>query len=417
MKKLLAVLLALMFVVTTNAYAKGKSKPAPKAENFKEMFSKGTAYGQFKTAWFVKDFDNEARTDFDTFTVGGNLHFRTAAWQGISAGVGFYTVQDFGVNNDNDPVYPALFPSDGDGVSALGEYYINFKISKTDIKIGAQELITPWFKRYDIQRVIPRTHEAIYIKSKEIEDFEIILGHAFREKDNVSDEFVEMSDLVGGVPDDADEGVTWGELKYTGIKGLRLWGAYHQWHNIFENYFFDALYNHKINNDVKLFGNFRYACQDAVGDELALWDVDSYMVGGKLGIEFFGATLAGLYSTNGDNNLAPWRAGMSLLNIMQVTPAFRAEEDSYRIDFEYKLSKIFKPLKGLKLGVSYGIFDTPDSGNNASEDKTEFDIDLKYQVPFKKGLHLRLRYANVDGDYTNSRVDQEDYRFFLVYSF
>jgi len=78
---------------------------------------------------------------------------------------------------------------------------------------------------------------------------------------------------------------------------------------------------------------------------------------------------------------------------------------------------IFQPCQDITFG--YGIFDSPDVGEkNASEDRTEFDINFRYKIPGPlKGLDLRLRYASINGDYNNSLNDWEDYRFILNYRF
>ncbi len=422
MKRLSVIILAMMFVFTTNVYAKGKSKPAPKAENFKEMFSKGTAYGQFRTRWYTRNFDIESRNDWNTFAVGGELHAQTAPLAGLSLGVGFYTIQDSGINNDDDGIYPFMMDKDANNhpvsTTSLGEYFINYKISKTNIRIGAQELVTAWLKKWDL-RMAPKTHEAIYIKSREFKDLEISLGHAFREKDNQVANFEPISQSFKGVADDVDKGVTWGELKYNGIKGLKTWVAYHHFHDIFSNIFLNAQYDYEINDNVKWFAVLRYDIQEGVGDELSVGEgFDTHFYGGRLGFEYHGATLTGHYSTMDDDNLAALR-GHSKIIQMQVFGNRRADEDAYLVELEYKLHKLYKPLKGMKIKVGYGSFDTPDQGEtNASEDITEFDIDFKYKIPGPlKGLDLRLRYANVNGDNDNSKNDFEDFQFWLTYNF
>lgn len=420
-KRVLVVFLALMFVLTTNVYAKGKGEPPPKAESFNEMFSKGKAYGQFRTRWFARNFDKESTTDWDTFAVGGELHAQTAPWAGVSLGLGFYTIQDFGVNSDGG-VYNHLMAKDASGnaeaTTALGEYFINYNISKTNIKIGAQELVTAWLKKWDA-RLVPKTHEAIYIKSKEFKDWELSLGYAFREKDNVSEEFIPISQAFRGVSEDIDEGVAWGEVKYNGIKGLKTWLAYHYFQEIFSNAFLDAQYNYAFNDDVKWFAVLRGASQTGVGDELSVGEgFDTYFYGGRLGFEYHGATLTGHYSTMGDDNLAFLRGNTKIIQ-MQFYGNVKAEENAYEIELEYKLHKIIKQLRGMKIKFSYGYFDSPDAGEyNAAEDMKEFDVDLKYKLPGPlKQWDLRLRYAHVDGDFDNSLKDFDDFRLILNYTF
>ncbi len=418
-KRVLAGSLALMFVLTTSAYAQGKGEPPPKAESFTEMFSKGKAYGQFRTRWFAKDFDKESATDPNTFAVGGSLHGQTAPWGGFSLGVGFYTVQGLGVNSDDDGVYTFLMAKDSNGnaenTTALGEYFINYNISKTFIKIGAQELRTAWLDIWDA-RLDPKTHEAILIKSKEFKDWDLSLGYASNERNNASEEFIPISQTFKGVPDDLDKGVGWGEVKYNGIKGLKAWLAYHYFDDVFSNAFLDVKYNYAFNDDMKLFAVLRGAKQDGVGD--GVWeDHDTYMYGGRLGFEFHGATLTGMYSTVGDDNLAGARIFNRIIQ-MQGLGNKTAEEDAYLFALEYKLHKIAQQLRGMKIKLSYGIFDSPDQGANLSKDATEFDIDFQYKLPGPlNNWDLRLRYAHANGDAEDSLLDFDDYRFYLTYKF
>jgi len=92
---------------------------------------------------------NYAGTTKDTqdFAIGGKLHYQTATLNNFSAGISLYTSQGLGLNNNSKGVY-GLLAADSLGshesYTSLGEYYVQGQWDKALLKIGAQELSTPW---------------------------------------------------------------------------------------------------------------------------------------------------------------------------------------------------------------------------------------------------------------------------------
>lgn len=418
--------MVLFFCCPLTVIAKSKpggAPPAPKAEKFSEMFTKGNVFGEFRTFYFSQDYDRDDLKDKKTFATGGMLHARTAPFKGISFGAGFYTAQPLGLNDDDDEVYGGLVPKDSSGnadnVTVLGEYFIAYDISKTKIKVGAQELKTMWLTHWD-KRLIPVTHEGLSILSKEIENLEIEAGHMLRFKDTAADDFVWISDSYKGVPDDQNSGCSYLQFKYAGFKGWRLIGAYHLFHDIFSNTWLSADYRHKVSKDLTLWGRGRTVFQSDAGDALGTGGqgFDTHMIGGQVGTAYKGLKLLVNYSTIGDHDLMGARTAVKNIALQKVNNV-RAEEVAWSFRAEQDLSRFFDRLKGLRLIAEYGIFDTPDKGQkNAAEDMTELDLELNYAMQgCLDGWTLRIRHAIVDGDWANSQNDYSDTRSQLTYTF
>lgn len=77
---------------------------AKKAVTFTELFTEGTVHGFYRALFFDRDFDGPdigKTKDRSVYANGGALHASTAPFKGVSANIGFYTVQDFGWNDDD----------------------------------------------------------------------------------------------------------------------------------------------------------------------------------------------------------------------------------------------------------------------------------------------------------------------------
>ena len=94
----------------------------------------------------------------------------------------------------------------------------------------------------------------------------------------------------------------------------------------------------------------------------------------------------------------------------------QAEERGFLAALKYDFGEI--GVEGLVAKVKHLDFDTPDSGINASPDKTETDFDVKYQFSgWLDGLSLRLRHAIINQKESLGGEDFTDSRIQLKYDF
>jgi hypothetical protein len=409
MKKLLVCVLVVMFAcVATTALAKGPVM----ADSFHEMFTKGKAGGWLGYKYWTQDSDQ--LQDSATHIFGAKLQFDSAVLNGVSFRGSFYTSQDFGINDedDSDKHYGLLAKTDGgefDEYSTLGEYYIQGKFGDTSLRLGGIELKTMQFNFWPA-RLIPKSYEAFDITNTSIKGLRLYAGYAWRMRDTNTDEWKDVSQEFRGVTE--DEGVYWVEGDYKGIKGLRIWMAYHQWPDVLRSLAFHGQYNGKINDDMSWFVYGLYNPMESVGDDLAYGsDYDTEQIGARLGLNFYSANVTAYWGQMGDYNLGTPRGGIKVIQ-MQQEGLDRADESAMGISFDYNFQN--PTLKGLKFHAWFTAFD-----GDTAEDWDELDLELRYRPKkgFFKTSDFRLRWCTVDGDNNNSTADRDDFRFGYTYRF
>lgn len=174
--------------------------------------------------------------------------------------------------------------------------------------------------------------------------------------------------------------------------------------------YFTASFSKKM-DDVTLHASPTIFTQKSQGDELN-GSLDTYQYGLNAGVTAFGFDLTGFYAKTGDDNIIdPW--GYRKIVVQQVKNAARADEDTYAVRLAYDFSAV--GVKGLKAYAFYASYDTPESGENASNDQTETDFNIQYAFTGAlDGFAVRARHAIIDVEDGN---DITDTRFIVTYSF
>lgn len=399
----LAILLVLATRTTAGAFPAALEK---------SILQKTKISGEFRNLFFQRNFTDNT-VDCEDLAVGGKIRFETGDIRRFSVGFSFYTAQGMGLNDDDNDVY-GLLAKDSNGnhksYAALGEAYLLAEFNDTTVKIGRQEMYTPWINYHDI-RTTPQSFEAVTLNNTGISGLQIVLSHVNRIKKRTETTFQSMSLAAGAAQ---EEPVTAGGMIFTGIEGIKLqvWDyyAHHMWNDVYVR----ADCTVKMKNGVCLFANARNLKRDDTGDG-AIGSIDTYMFGLQGGLEIHGAKFSLAYGQNGRQPvLRPW--GHDLAVSIQVHVADRAEETAWNPGFTYDFSRI--GLEGLVGGVTYAVFDAPDSGPNASPDRDEINFNVLYDCSrWISGLSLQLRYAIIDEDETLGGEDFNDLRFCLRYLF
>ena len=382
------------------------------ADDIKSAFKEGKLYGQFRTYYFTRDFDvSNTREDI---AAGGMLYYRTAPLYGINLGVAFYTAQGMGLNDDDKDVY-GLLASGSDGnhesFAVLGESFIQVTRWDSSLKIGRQELETPWINTDD-NRLTPQSTESYTFTNNSVAGLEIFASQVTKMRGKTSTDFDSMTKFAGITTD--DKPVTVGGITFSGVEGLKvqLWDFYA--HDFLNDIYSRVDYSRTITDNFSGSVAFQYLNQGDVGDKLGgTVDTDTYAVEG--GIEGYGFNFSLAYARVGDQDLIyPW--GHDLIISAQVNDCARADETGIQAILGYDLGKI--GLKGLSAKVVYVDFDTPETGVNASPDIDETDFDVKYKFDgYLKGLGLRARYAIIDKDEAMGGEDFTDFRLYCTYDF
>jgi len=374
----------------------GLSTTAMAADNLKEMFSLGTVKGEFSLLSFTRDFKGDTPENRDT-ALGGTLYYKTDSLYGISLGTAFGTTQPF-VDNDDYGTYYGISAPVHEDVTRLQEYYIQGDYFDTTIKVGAQELDTPFLLTHKI-RMIPRSYRGVSLVNKSIENLSLQAYYLNAHQGWVDSDFVDFTDdvYIGGATYKLP-------IDFLSTK-VEAW--YFSMLDCVNQTYFKANFSKKFDNDMLLHFAPTFFTQNSQGDELE-GERDTYQAGVNAGIGAFGFDLTGFYAKTGDD--AVWdNWGYGKVIIQQIaTSGERGDEDAYAAILSYDFGTI--GVKGLKAYVFYAMYDAPESTIN----ETDFSIQYDFSGPLE-GLGVRARYAMVDKD--SGEEDLDDIRFYLTYRF
>jgi len=398
------------------------STPAMAADNLKEMFANGTFKGQIQLLHFTRDFDKGV-ADRQDQAAGGTFYYKTDSFKGISLGAAFATTND--LESDDDNAVYGLLAANHESVTRMQEYYVQGDYFGTTVKIGAQELFTPFLFFHPV-RMMPRTFRGASVVNKSVDNLKLMAFYLDAAADWDDEKFVNISQIAGpiyandGSVDDEATIILGASYKLP-IEGLEAnveaWGFHMD--DVINQYYVKTKLSKKI-NDMKVFGGMSYADQEDDGDALSIRggtksSIDTYQLGLNAGVAAYGFNFTAMYSKTGDDPIYdPW--GYSKAIIQQVLNAgLLADEDAYGAKLSYDFSGL--GAKGLSAYVFYAEYDGVRADTRASVDSSETDLNLQYAFSGGlEGLGLRVRHAIVD-NYYGKGFDAKDTRFFVTFKF
>lgn len=396
--------------------------PAMAADNLKEMFSNGTFKGKIQLLHFTRDFDKGV-PDRQDQAAGGTFYYKTDGFKGITLGAAFATTND--LNSDEDKATYGLLAGGHDSVTRMQEYYIQGDFFDSTVKIGAQELYTPFLFFHPV-RMMPRAFRGASVVNKSVDNLKLMAFYLEDAEDWDDDHFVNISQIAGpiytndGSVDD-EASIILGASYNLPIEGLKAnveaWGFHMD--DIINQYYVKTKLSKKI-NDMSVFGGMSYADQEDDGDALSIrgsgrTGINTYQFGVNAGVAAYGFNFTAMYSKTGDDPLYdPW--GYSKAIIQQVLNAgLLADENAYGAKLSYDFSRL--GVNGLSAYVFYAEYDGLEAVSRASVDSKETDFNIQYAFSGAlEGLGLRVRHAIVD-NYYGKGFDAKDTRFFVTYKF
>ena len=355
---------------------------------------------------FLKSADGYVRAGYQAddnsdqdLALGGKLHIDTKSWNGISAGASFYTTNVIAHNNDGAG-YP-FFDSDNDSYSILGEAYLQAVYKNTILKVGRQEIDTPFADTDDIG-MVPDTYRAAILINKDIPDTTLIAGYLDKWAGIDAPKPEKFTDING------DNGVWVVGSTYEGIKGLTL----SAWYYSLPDDDIDGIFYIEVDYEGKAGGisystGIQYANQshnNNTGDDTNIWGLT-----GSIGYNPMGLTATIAYNKSNDNAADNGFGGGPFFTSAEFETIAEAGKDGDVImaGLEWDLSNI--GFDGLTLDANYFAFE--DYNDN---DGNELDLSANYA--FNDNLAIDLIYANVDnGDVSGN--DFENTRVFVNYNF
>jgi hypothetical protein len=325
-------------------------------------------------------------------SIGGKLHIDTKEYQGVSGGVSFYTTNKI---NDHDKEGVGFFNSDYNSYSILGEIYMEVVFGNTSVKLGRQELDTPFADTDDIG-MIPNSFEAGVLINKDIKDTTIVLANVqkWAGVDAPKPEtFTKMQN---------DDSVQVLGITYEGVENLSLSGWYYDLKvkakgDLQNIGYIEATYGEKIDNI-----NYELGIQYATQSYKEKSDAKIPGITLTINFEETGITINTAFNKSNDNSATNGFGGGPFFTSMEhlTIDGMGADAKALEYGFEWDMSPF--GLEGLALGIS-----KIDIESNDNKDAKENDFALSYD--FDDNLNITAIYSDVNDDinsedFTNLRV-------------
>jgi len=415
---LFLILILIGMFCYSGALAQNESEEVSTTPNsLTSLFTEGKFSGVIKTLLFDRNFDSE-KTDWSTLAIGGNLNFETAPFYGFSGGVGFKTSQGDLLNNDDKNIYSGLLapgddPNDGESYAALDEYFLRYNNWDTALTLGAFSMSTPWMSGFDL-RMTPKKYRGVSLTNNSFENVKLHGYYITDWLDWTSESWDSIASGLSGNEDDDEDSIIGGIVwQTTDSLKIQAWDFYFD--EVLNAIYGRLDYSYKFTDSYAFATNLKYLDQRDVGVGLS-GDLNTYMGGGDVSLAGYGAKLTLYYGAVGDDAIEnPF--GGDYVVIMQTKWLERAEEEVWGIKLDYNFDKV--GLTGLSAYLYFANFDTPDTGENASTDMDELDLNIQYKFSgWLEDLILKFRYAHVnqDEDVADGN-DWDDIRFYIEYRF
>ena len=381
------------------------------SEDFQAALQNGTVNGNIRAYYNTREYEAEGKTDEAAFALGGALRAESAAWHKIKFGLGYYTAQDLGTNDD-DPA--KVNKRLGGDLEVLGEAYIATNAFDTNLTLGRQKINTPFANPGDAF-IIPFTFEAVSLTNTAINNLTIELAHINTIKNRNSDEFVDVgawsTNRYGLTPTSTSGTSILGAKFKQDSLSMELW--YYDYSDLFQTLYGQVNYTFNGSENLKPFIAAQFISQSESGDEL-LGTVDSSLIGLQGGISFGSSKLTLGYNEVEEHEdsfangafLTPYSYSTSPLftNNMLTTLENVDAGEATKITFNHQWN-------ALAFKASYAVFDYAQA-----IDRNATDLDITYKLDqWQPGLSVRWRFELVDGD--EDSVEVINHRFQLQLAF
>ena len=366
-----------------------------------EAESLSDALGQTKGEGYIRgSYQTHNVKDDRTYkddALGGKVHFETGSFYGLSLGASLYSSNAI-FNDDNQGLVP-LRGESSTSYTILGEAYLQLDFGKSMLKIGRQEIETP-FAQVDDIGMIPNTFESAIVENRDIEDTTIFLGQIQRMA-GVDAQVVDKFTNLNGSNNMQVLGVN-----YEGVNDLAL-GA---WYYNLKDGEIDSMAYLEANYEKEL-GAMTYGVGLQYAKETYLNEEDAKVYSGIVSATAnkIGLTLATAYSKAKDNGASSGFGGGPFFSNSEYLILDNAGKDGTALWYgaEYDASKV--GIEGLTVGLEYVTLT-----NEAKKEATEADLVLSYEMSDAFEIHA------IASDLKGHHVGEDDakhLRVFANYSF
>jgi len=323
--------------------------------------------------------------------LGGKVHIETSPFYGFSLGTSLYSSNAL-LNNDNS-FLSTLRGESEKSYTLLGEGFIQAQFGKNLIKIGRQELDTPFADRDDVG-MIPNTFEAGVLINKDLENTTIFLAQIRKMAGSgaeVINEFRKLNnnDYVNLL------GVTYGTEE-----GLNISAWYYSLKNaeVEKIFYTEAMY---AENVAGLF----YEIELQYAKEKYSVGEDAVIKGGSFALLDRGLRLSTAYTkVTGNQAFSGFGGGPFVSNAeFLIIDNAGADAKAIRYGAEWQSSK------NLTFGISKVSLTTEDN-----KEATEMDLLVHYSI--SENMEMHLIYSKIDTSIVGEN-DAKHLRIFANYNF
>lgn len=386
--------------------------------NFIDFLQKTTVHGDIRIYNFARNYSNSSDingpSDQHATSAGGNIRILTAPFlSGFQIGLGYYTAQGLGLNNDNPQKVDKSLPSFS--VNALGQAYLQYQRQNFLIRLGNQLLDTPWMNASD-SRLIPATYQGLYATYNLQPDFTLTGMRILRFKSRTSNDFIQSNlynpvNLAGGITNYGTTS-TFGVLAFGAQykkNNLATQGWYYNFYNLAKLAYLETQYTANWQHIIKPLMGAQLIREWGNGENLL-----APLAGGvanTLGYGLkLGANIAQANFTVGYNYIPAHNNAFKQGNILSPYTAGYTSDPLYTTSM---IAGLIEKTSGqaLKISGSYYAFDrqlqllasyakywTAPRTDNTSE--VDFDVTYKFQPYWLNGLSVRNRVGILNGDPT-----------------
>lgn len=373
-------------------------------------FKEGKISGQVRAAYINQD--NALDADTYATSIGGILKYETAAWNDIKLGIAGYTSQkiDFATGN-NESANNDFFGNNAKSYIYLGEAYIDYSTDDFALRVGRQQIDTPFAQTDDI-RMLPNTFEAAFATYKVVDGVTLLGGYLKRFAGYDSGNDISEFKKLDGV--DSNGALVLGVVNES-VENLAIQGWYYGINNLTNILYTDATYSLALNETMGLefagqFGYFNETKNSGIAGNV-------YGIGVSFNVDMLtiGAASNFVSNDNGKTIINGFGGGPYYTSMEEMTINGLEDARAYQINAEIDMTKA--GIEGLKLATLYGDFRGKIQGLDAKV--TEFDIVADYTL--NDNICADMSYAIIDDKNKNNNAATDGgYDRFLIrinYSF
>lgn len=383
---------------------------------------------QARNYYFSRDFSDivgpNRQSKAEEWAQGFILNFKSGYTQGpVGFGVDAVGLLGLKLDSGGGRINTGLLPVTDEGKAAddysrLGAA-VKVRVSKTELKVGEQQLVLPVLFFGDI-RLLPPTYQGATLVSNEIAGLTLQGGQlrstSLRD-DSGDDDFGAM---LGFVPRrDAGGLITSDRFNYAGgdysfnANRTSVGAWYAQLEDIYKQRYFSLKHSQPV-GDWVLGASLGYFDSSEDGEQ-RIGEVDNQAAFSLLSAKYGSHTFyLGYQAMFGEHGLPRVFANVSPLGNEVPTFAFdSADERSWQVRYDYDFAAVGVP--GLVAGVRYLTGDNVDTGRGFEGKEWERDLDIGYTVQSGtlKGLGVKVRNVTARSNY---RSDVDENRLIFSYT-